>query len=215
MTTFQDEQTEAGISGLRATKEKGDKQWCWQTISYLQSIWKSLDLDYKRYIETWEEAEEYKIWEQVPYDTPFGSKDEMLRQLAIGDDAQAKHRIDVQPIAARVRRKYGHGGDRRSKEFQDYHDNLEKPKQGTDPDYLLGRVLNTRPDIFERWEMGEFPSAAAAAREAGIGWVTRPKTLTLSKNVERVADRLKAHYSLEELQRIRDRLDGMEEEMDS
>ena len=208
--TFQEEQTEAGVSGLRATKEKGDKQWCWQTISYLQTIWKSLDLDYKRYIETWEEAEEHKVWEKVPYDNPFGSKEEMLKQLAIGDDTRAKQRIDVQPIAARVRRKYGHGGDRRSKAFQGYHDNLEKPQRGTNPDYLLGRILNTRPDIFERYEMGWFPSAAAAAAAAGIEWVKRPKTLTLGKNVERVADRLKTHYTPDELQRIRDRLDETE-----
>ena len=60
-----------------------------------------------------------------------------------------------------MRRKYGHGGDRRSEAFQDYRDNLEKPQQGTNPDYLLGRILNTKPDIFELYEMGWFPSAAA------------------------------------------------------
>ena len=196
MTTFLDEQEQAGISGLRASKEKGDKQWCWQTISHLQTIWKSLDLDYKRYITTWEDAQEHKVWEQVPYENPFGSKEEMLKQLEIGDDTQAKQRIDVQPMAARVRRLAKHGGDRRSKAFQ----------HGTNPDYILLRLLRDNPDIFERWEMGEFPSASAAAAEAGLEWVKRPKTLTLGKNVERVADRLRAHYTPEELQRIRDRL---------
>ena len=196
MTTFLDEQEQAGISGPRASKEKGDKQWCWQTISHLQTIWKSLDLDYKRYLTTWEEAEEYKVWEQVPYETPFGSKEEMLKQLAIGDDTQAKQRIDVQPIAARVRRLHRHLEDPRGKDF----------RRGTNPDYILLRLLHDNPDIFERWERGEFPNAAAAAAEAGLEWVKRSKTLTLSKNIERVADRLRAHYTPDELQRIRDRL---------
>lgn len=213
MTLFVAEQEQAGASGLRVLKEPGNPEWCWQTISYLQTIWKSLDLDYNRYIAAWSEAEQYKVWEKVPYGSPFGSKEEMLKLLELGDDKQAQRRIEVQPIAHKVRRKYGHGGDRRSKAFQGYHDNLENPQRGTNPDYLLGRILNTRPDIFERWERGEFPSAAAAAAAAGIEWVQRPKTLTLSKNVGRVADRLRAHYSPDDLQRIRDRLDA--EESDS
>ena len=210
MTLFVEEQEQAGASGLRVLKEPGNPEWCWQTISYLQTIWKSLDLDYNRYIAAWSEAEQYKVWETVPYDSPFGSKEAMLKRLELGDDKQAQRRIEVQPIAHKVRRKYGHGGDRRSTEFQGYHGNLEKPQRGNNPEYLLGLVLNARPDIFERWERGEFPSAAAAAAAAGIEWVHRPKTLTLSKNVERVADRLRAHYTSDELQRIRERLDAEE-----
>ena len=166
----------------------------------------------KRNLAAWSEAEQYKVWETVPYDSPFGSKEEMLKRLELGDDKQAQRRIEVQPIAHKVRRKYGHGGDRRGKEFQVYRGKLETLPAGNNPDYLLGRILNTRPDIFERWERGEFPSAAAAAAAAaaGIEWVQRPKTLTLSKNVERVADRLRAHYTPDELQRIRERLDAEE-----
>ena len=212
MTLFVEEQDRAGASGLRVLKEPGNPEWCWQTVSYLQTIWKHLDLDYNRYIAAWSEAEQHKVWEKVPYDSPFGSKEEMLKRLELGDDKQAQRRIEVQPIAHKVRRKYGlgRGGDRRSKEFQHSPANFETPKYGANPDYLLGRILNTRPDIFERWERGEFPSAAAAAAAAGIEWVQRPKTLTLSQNVERVADRLRAHYTPDELQRIRDRLDAEE-----
>ena len=207
MTVFVEEQNEAGASGLRVLKEPGDPAWCWQTISYLQTIWKNLDLDYGRYLAAWAEAEEHKVWEKVPYDAPFGSKEEMLKQLEIGDDKQAQRRIQVQPIARRVRKRYSHGSDRRSKEFQVYHEKLET-QEGTSNRYLLDRILHTSLDIFERWERGEFRSVAAAAEAAGIEWVKRPKTMTLSENVERVADRLRSHYSPEQLQRIMERLES-------
>ena len=207
MTTFIDEQTNASASGLRVLKDPSDPRWSWQTVNYLQAIWKSLDLDYNRYIETWAEAEEHKVWEKVPYDNPFGTKEEMLKELKLADDKQAQRRMKAQPIANRVRRKYGHGGDRRSEDFQPDDGKVEK-KYGNDPDYLLGRVLQKRPDVFDRYTSGEIPTARAAAIEAGIPYVQPMKTLTLSDNVERVADRIKSHYSPEQLQRIRERLDA-------
>ena len=71
---FIEEQNTAGASGLRATKEPGDPQWCWQTISYLQSIWQSLTLDYDRYLEAWTEAEEQRVWERCPTTTPLAPR---------------------------------------------------------------------------------------------------------------------------------------------
>ena len=190
MTKFIDEQSKASASGLRVLKDPSDPKWAWQTINYLQTIWKSLDLDYNRYIEAWAEAEENKVWEKVPYDNPFGSRDEMLKQLKLADDKQARRRMNVQPIANRVRRKHSHGGVR----------------SGNNPETLLGRVLETRPDVFERWETGEIPSARAAGIEAGIPWPEPTKTLRLSDDVDRVADRLKSHYSPDQLQRLIERL---------
>ena len=215
MTPFVEEQEQAGASGLRVLKEPGDPLWCWQTISYLQTIWKNLDLDYNRYIAAWSEAEEHKVWEKVPYKSPFGSKEDMLKQLELGDDKQAQRRIQARPIAHKVRRKYGHNRDRKSQDLHGDHDNLENSLPGSNnPEDLLGYILNTRRDIFERWERGEFPSAAAAAAAAGIAWVKRTKTLTLSDNVERVADRLRTHYSPDQLRRILDLLSDAEAQDD-
>ena len=53
---------------------------------------------------------------------------------------------------------------------------------------------------------GEFDSVKAAAREAGIITKSNPKTMTLSDNVDRVASRLKEHYSQEQLHKIREAL---------
>ena len=101
---FLDEQAQAGGSGLRALKKPGDPQWCWQTISRLQSLWTSLNLDFESYMTAWAEADENRVWEKVPYDNPFGTKEEMLRQLSIGDDEAAKKRVACQAIAARASR---------------------------------------------------------------------------------------------------------------
>ena len=57
---------------------------------------------YDRYLEAWAEAEGQRVWEKVPYDNPFGTKEEMLRQLALGDDKQAQRHSAVQPIARRA-----------------------------------------------------------------------------------------------------------------
>ena len=55
-----------------------------------------------RYLEAWAEAEGQRLWEKVPYDNPFGTKEEMLRQIALGEDKQAQRHLAVQPIARRA-----------------------------------------------------------------------------------------------------------------
>ena len=53
MTTQQwTEQQEAGVSGPRALNEPGSPVWCWQTISHLQTLWKSVDIDLRLYEKT-------------------------------------------------------------------------------------------------------------------------------------------------------------------
>jgi hypothetical protein len=200
---FLDEQAAAGGSGLRALKRPGDPQWCWQTISRLQSLWESLNLDFESYMTAWAEAEENRIWEKVPYDNPFGTKEEMLRQLAIGDEESAKRRVACQAIAARASRYIG----RSHTDGNDYRGNrFESGRKRNRSDALIDRIARDHPDVFERMQKGEFSSVAAAAREAGIEFAKRNRTVTLSDNVDRVADTLKGHYTGEQLRRIRERL---------
>ncbi len=78
------EQREAS-DGPRVMKDDSDPTKSWQTISYLQIVWQSLQVDIDRYKEAWEEAERLRPWERVPYDEPYGTKEEMLRRLALGD----------------------------------------------------------------------------------------------------------------------------------
>ena len=69
------------------------------------------------------------------------------------------------------------------------------------PRYILKRVTD-----------GEFDSVRAAAREAGIAIAQPKKTVTLSDNVDRVADTLKSHYTPEQVKRIVEKLTGVEPE---
>ena len=167
------EQDQASMTGPRAMKEPGSPLWCWQTISALQSLWKSLELEYALYMKTWREAEEYRVWEKVPYENPFGTKEAMLERLKVGDEAVARIRVAVQAMPPRTT-------NRRSKGANN----------------LTARIARDRPDIWERMKNGEFSSVAAAAREAGIN-VRNPKRVAVGKNKERVLNAVKRIYGPE------------------
>ena len=167
------EQDQASMEGPRAMKEPGSPLWCWQTISALQSLWKSLELEYDLYMKTWSEAEEYRVWEKVPYENPFGTKEAMLERLKVGDEAAARVRVAVQAMPSRT-------STRRSKGAND----------------LTARIARDRPDVWERMKNGEFSSVAAAAREAGIN-VRSPKRVAIGEDKGRVINALKRIYGPE------------------
>ena len=176
------EQEQAGISGPRALKEPGDSLWCWQTISALQTQWKSLNFDLALYEKTWSEAEEHAVWDKVPYDSPYGSKAEMLRRLEIGDVPAARVRVaeramDTRPLGE-------HGGIRSGQPA------VQQVAYGSQhADYLTARIARDRPDIWERMKRGEFVSVAAAAREAGILRKATPK-VSVGRDNSRLLRRL-------------------------
>lgn len=93
-----DERTAASI-GPRDLKQKGSTEWCWQTVSWLKSMWQSKTITDQRFSEVLEELADYKVFEKIPPDNPYGSLDSLLEteigvstteiQVAI---AQAKER---------------------------------------------------------------------------------------------------------------------------
>lgn len=184
------EQDQASISGPRSMKTPGDVDWCWQTVSALQSMWKSLDLDFERYQRAWQDAEYHSIWEKIPPDNPYGSKEAMLERLQVGDEATARARvaanaIPARPLGGRGGRRNGHAGDQ------------QVAYAKTNAEYLTARIARDRPDIWERMKNGEFSSVAAAAREAGIS-VNNPKRVALS-DPETVAQALRRHFDGDQL----------------
>ena len=194
------EQQQANYSGPRAMSEKGSPLWCWQTITALETQWNALNFDLDLYMTTWAEAEGHRVWEKIPYDTPYGSKEEMLRRLEIGDVPDARARVAEKAMDARPLGDPGtnqHNGGR-------YLDNVLHRGKGSD--YLVRRIARDAPEVWERMKRGEFTSVAAAAREAGIKLAVPKKTVTLSDNLDRVADRLMGHYTPEQVKRIRERL---------
>ena len=112
--------------------------------------------------------------EKIPRDNPYGSKDEMLRQLAVGDEKEAQKRLKVQVLASKAKALQRHGGNRRSEDFQGSHANLENgdmPTRGVNSEYLLALLQRDHPEILARVIEGEFLNVRAAARAAGIALV--------------------------------------------
>ena len=181
MTTPQwTEQQEAGASGPRALNQPGSPVWCWQTINHLQTLWKTIEIDLRLYEKTWDEAEEHRVWEKVPYQQPYGSKERMQEALEVGDVPAARAKVARMAM------------------------NAIPTRQGKRT--LTDRIAFDAPDVWERMKQGEFKSVAEAARVAGIAMSKPNKTITLSGQVERVAERLKGYYSQEQIQQLREHL---------
>ena len=165
MTTEQ----ELANVGPRDLKEPGSPVWCWQTVSLLQNMWGSIDASVNRYLEVWESAKEHRIWQKIPYDSPYGSVEAMQAKLKIGDVAEARAKTAVLAIQA-------------------------KPAPKRSDDYAA-RIKRDHPEIAKRMERGEFSSVAAAAREAGI--YKRTKVITASRDKGRVANSLLNVYGVD------------------
>ena len=156
--------------GPRDLKEPGSPAWCWQTVSLLQNMWGSVDSSVNRYQEVWEAANEYSIWETIPYEAPYGSVEVMKEKLKVGDAAEARAKTALLVIQAPPKRKRG-------------------------SDYITARIKRDHPDVAQRMERGEFKSVAAAARAAGI--YNRPKSITASRDMGKLANSLLRVYGVD------------------
>ncbi len=197
MTTGYNEQELASMSGPRPLKEPGSVEWCWQTVSALQHMWQSLRLNYEHYITLLNEAEAEAIWEKIPPDNPYGSKAAMLKQVEVGESQDAHKRMRIQTLAAQAKALQQTGRPA-----------AVQKSAGNSNVYLLRRIARDHPDTLQRIVDGEFDSARAAAREAGIALAQPKKTVVLSDNVERVADAIKGYYTSEQVKQIVGRLNS-------
>ena len=167
------EQDMANVGPLEL-KDPGSPAWCWQTVSLLQNLWASIDSGVSRYTEVWEAAEEYRIWETIPYEAPYGSLDVMKEKLKVGDAAEARAKTALLAIQA-------------------------QPPQKRGNDYTV-RIKRDHPEIAQRMERGEFKSIAEAARAAGI--YNRSKTIAASSDKGKVATSLLAAYGVDGCQEL-------------
>ena len=172
--------------GPRDMKVPGDTAWCWQTVSFLQTMWKALDIDLDIYLRTWAEAEEHKVWEKIPYENPYGTKEAMLADLELGDDARARARVASDAVTAIPLRPNG-------------------AAKKSSAERMTARIARDRPDIWERMKLGEFTSVAAAAREAGI-YQNKPraKKVTVNDDVEKLAKSIREILGTEDFGRFVD-----------
>lgn len=104
--------------------------------------------------------------------------------------------LELAVAAAHAQPLAGHGGDRTA-EPEGEQGSIRTLKRGETADYLLRRLARDRPDVLERVKAGEFPSARAAAIEAGI---IRPvPTIRLVDDPAKVAASIRRHLDRDQL----------------
>ena len=198
MTTFTER--EQALVGNRINKTPGSTSWSWQTIEALQFMWENLEICYASYVQLWSEAEEQAIWDKVPPDNPYGSKEAMLERLKIGDEDSASAK--VAGLAAVTRPLQPHGGEKANGK----QPALEQVAYGSRrAEYLTARIARDHPEIHRRMMNGEFKTVADAAREAGI-YRPRSKSVGLISDVNKVAANIRKHYTSEQIKALKEAL---------
>ena len=191
--------------GNRSLKAPGSVEWSWQTTTALQFMWQNLELCHDSYLRIWQEAEKYTIWEKVPPDKPYGSREVMLEELRIGDEDGANAKVAA--LAAIALPMKGHDGDRRRGQDAGSHTDKTSKSRSWNSGYLARRIARDHPDVQRRLLNGEFKSFADAARAAGI-YREKTKHVGLVDDVKRVAANIRKHYAPEQVQALMDALQG-------
>jgi hypothetical protein len=93
-----------------------------------------------------------------------------------------------------------HGGDRRSDQArrarEDQDDNIILKQQGTSAAYIRARLQRDHPEVAAALDRGEYPSARAAAIEAGI--IKPVPTIRVTNDMPAVAAKLCQHLNREQ-----------------
>jgi hypothetical protein len=157
--------------GPRALKPPNSVEFAWQTVSWLKDHFRYKSVSDERWQEALDEAERYRIYERVPPEKPYGSLDALLRaEIGLGVvESQIAVRARAAALAGnpQVTESNEHGGDHTTEEGKATL--LYKVAQyGTSQEYLIRRLKRDAPDIAEALGRGEYPSARAAAKAAGI-----------------------------------------------
>ena len=98
-------------------------------------------------------------------------------------------------IAEGVEPKGAHGGDRKSGEYQDDNIILIDKAQGTDPNYLLGRLKRDAPELAAEVVEGTISAYAGAVK---AGFIKRPGTFRTDDPELAIRSLLK-HYTRTQL----------------
>jgi hypothetical protein len=150
---------EQAFYGPRDKTTPGSEMWCWQTILLMQARWKQKTIDEAAFQRFVEELRQHEAWKVVPPEKPYGSLDALL-QAEIGHTAQE---------ATQILR--GHGGDRKSEDFQP--NNCKVEKYGNYASYHIAVLERDHPQIAAALAQGKYASVHAAAKAAGIAQTQR------------------------------------------
>ena len=190
---------DGALAGPLALKEPGSPEWCWQVVQVLKE-------QMRHVAEQWDVADtalsqlrEAEAWNKIPPDQPYGSLDAMCR-AEVGMPLRAV-RKQITDASERARALTGKTVRKRGRPSLASTENAnsisiaDDRRYGTSADYLTRRIARDRPDILGRMAAGEFPSARAAALEAGIVH----RTVTVRLDPAAAARILRKHMTPDQL----------------
>ena len=166
--------------------EPGTLSWCYQTVFLLKLNWQDKILSERDWLKILGELKDYKVWEKIPPDDPYGSLDELLKvevgvdEEEIGSEVQ-KYRGN--PLKEKAGAPVGHKG---SNEHSANDSETTISKQDRGKSYLLRRMARDFPEVLDQIETGEFKSTRQAAIHCGIIKVKTPleELLTIAKKLD-------------------------------
>jgi hypothetical protein len=169
------EQADLGPRGL---KDTGSEAFAWQTIAWLKQRFHSKTVTDNSWQKALEEAEQYRIYDKVPPEAPYGSLDALL-QTELGMDAAATLTVIRKRMVHAAKVTTGEvlpeGGDQKSEHAKSLanlaSDSQAKraAKSGISPatQKKLDRLARDFPELREEVKEGRM-SVDAAARKAGF-----------------------------------------------
>lgn len=148
---------EGDLGTPRAMLPKGSPDWAYRTLNRLKWALEQKRITEGEYDGILEELDRFQVWNIIPPEKPYGSREAMLKAEIGYSEAEGRNRCGLNPpgVKANDITSYIVTGD-------------SIPDRGNRKTYLRTRLDRDHPDIKSRLDSGEFPSVRAAALEAGI-----------------------------------------------
>jgi hypothetical protein len=170
------ERADAIMAGPLPDSSKGSLKHCWQVVSLLHASWDARamgEANWERHLGV---IQEYRMWEKIPPEQPYGSLDALLRaELKVSEAAilaelhrlrsEARHLQGALPAKAEQAYGKGKAGPGRG---QKTGDNITRLSRGTSAAYRLQILKRDHPDVAAAYARGAYRSVRAAEIAAGV-----------------------------------------------
>jgi hypothetical protein len=135
-----------------------------RTLDELRRYWGMARLEDASFGKVWAEVKEAKLWQAWPPGNPYGDLDALCK-AELGRDVRGV-RAALAQAGALTPRLLGPSG---SNQYTTAVDDVQSWRRGGHrAEYLVARLARDHPEHLLRLQRGEYPSVAAAARDAGI-----------------------------------------------
>jgi hypothetical protein len=181
--------------GPRQIKDPSSVDYAWQTIALMRTRYQGKQLFIREWEQVLEEARQYRIFERVPPEAPYGSLDALLRAEIGCTEAESRANVRMRAAANTTGEVLPRGGDQKSVASESIR-NLRNDKTQAErakengvskrTQEKLDALARKRPDLLEKVRAGAM-STHAAAVQAGI-----EKVKTLREQGEAVFLRMSA-----------------------